>query len=297
MGLTVSIVSPVYRAEPSTLRELHRRLAEMAAASDVEFEFVYVDDASPDGTWDLLTELASSDERVTALRLARNVRQTRAIFAGTEVAVGDAIVVMDSDLEDPPEFVPELVAAYLEGHDLVVATRERRAGTRVRRLGSMVMNLFARALGVQVDDVGSSFLIMSPAIEAGVRRELDRSGVQLILPTNVALAERPTTRRVTEASAAPSTYPAGALLRIGAEFVARYAARRLAVPAAGGGVAAGLLARRAANGGRPWRRAAGVAVASLLAASVLALLPMRRRSDRDRPLYEVAEQAGRATRR
>ena len=92
MELTVSIVSPVYRGA-GTVEELHRRLTRVAAELvDTAIEFIFVDDASPEpASWEALVSLASKDERVTAVRLARNVRQTRAVFAGAEVAVAAAL--------------------------------------------------------------------------------------------------------------------------------------------------------------------------------------------------------------
>lgn len=288
--LTVSVVSPVYRAESHTLRELHQRLSAVADASDCRFEFIYVDDASPDRTWEWLTQLARDDPRVVALRLAENVRQTRAIFAGTEVAAGDAIVVMDSDLEDPPEFVAELLEAFRAGHDLVVASRRRPGSPKHRRIGSAAMRIVAGLAGLSVADVGSSFLIMSRSIEAGVRAELDRSGVQLLLPTNFALSERPLTLEVTAPFAARSSYSARVLARLGGEFFGRYVARRAALPVLAAGLAAGagLAYNPRATRRRP-RSGAAVTVATVACAGVLAWLPERRRPDQGNPLYVVAE--------
>ena len=290
--LSISVVSPVYCADPETLRELHRRLSAVAEASDCDFEFVYVDDASPDSTWEVLTGIAAGDPRVTALRLARNVRQTRAIFAGTEVASGDAIVVMDSDLEDPPEFVPELIEAYRDGYDMVVATRDRAGSPAGRRVGSLAINLASRVVGLPVADVGSSFLILSREIEVGVRAELERTGVQLIMPTNFARSRNPTTRRVSAAASAPSSYPVAALFRIGVEFLARYAARRIAVPVALGATLAAGMARRPGHGRHTRAIFATGAIAGFVLAAVLVFLPARRRKDRGSPLYEVAERVG-----
>ena len=169
MTLRVSVVVPVYRSEAS-LAELHRRLTATVEGLDaVVHELVLVDDASPDGSWSEVVRLADLDPRVVGVRLAANVRQLRAILAGTSVASGEVLVVMDADLEDPPEAVAALVAAHLTGHDLVVARRIGRPRSPVRTLGSFAVNLAARSLRLPTDDVGSSFLLFTPAIEAGLR--------------------------------------------------------------------------------------------------------------------------------
>lgn len=275
------MISPVYRGV-GTVAELHERLAAVAERSGQEMEFIFVDDASPDDSWGELARLVDLDPRVVAVRLRANVRQTRAIFAGTEVARGDALVVMDSDLDDPPEVVPELLARFADGHDLVVAERTRDGRTAGRGLGSALLNLLAAAARVPLSDIGSSFLVMSRSVEQGVRRELERTGVQLILPTNIAVSRNPTTVMVPTTASAASDYRLSALTRITVDFVAMYLATRLARALAGCAavvalVGVGLRRRRVITGG---------GVLAALALGVLALR-LRLRRDPDEPLYEV----------
>lgn len=268
-------------------------MATVVASLDVDCEFVFVDDDSPDDSWAVLQRLVRADDRVVALRLASNVRQTRAIFAGTEVAVGDAIVVMDSDLEDPPEFLPDLIHAFQAGHDLVVAQRARRRRPVGRELGSRALGLAARAAGLPISDVGSSFLIMSREVERGVRRELERNGTQLLLPTNFAVSTNPTTRTVTSPLSKPSHYGLRTLLHIGLEFLSIYVAPRLGQLLLRSGAAAGAIALGSAGVGRRWRPLAAMGAAQLLLGWSLSVSDRRDRRDRSEALYEVAERAGR----
>jgi dolichol-phosphate mannosyltransferase len=122
-----SFVLPVFN-EQETLNELYRRLADVADTLDGESEFLFVDDCSRDGTHELLTELAARDARVRVIRFARNFGHQVAITAGLDHAEGDAVVVMDADLQDPPEVVPDLVARWQEGYEVVYAVREHREG-------------------------------------------------------------------------------------------------------------------------------------------------------------------------
>jgi undecaprenyl-phosphate 4-deoxy-4-formamido-L-arabinose transferase len=109
-GPTVSIVVPVYRSE-GTLRPLFERLSTAMEGTPGGWEVVFVDDASPDGSWHILEELQGSNrERVVAVRLARNFGQHNALMCGFRDARGDVIVTMDDDLQNPPEEVPKLLS-------------------------------------------------------------------------------------------------------------------------------------------------------------------------------------------
>ncbi|HET8653177.1 MAG TPA: glycosyltransferase family 2 protein [Gaiellaceae bacterium] len=122
-----SVVVPVYN-EDETLPELARRLGAMLDALGETWEVLVVDDASQDDTFRLLLELHQRDERFKPIRLARNFGHQAAISAGIDLALGDAVVIIDGDLQDPPEVVPELVARWREGYDVVYGVRIRREG-------------------------------------------------------------------------------------------------------------------------------------------------------------------------
>jgi polyisoprenyl-phosphate glycosyltransferase len=124
---TLSIVLPVFNEE-ALLSELQRRLLAVLAPLGLSFEIVYVDDGSRDDSLARLTELARADGRVVVLSLSRNFGHQVALTAGLDHARGDAVVLMDSDLQDPPELIPELLARWREGLDVVYAQRRRRPG-------------------------------------------------------------------------------------------------------------------------------------------------------------------------
>jgi polyisoprenyl-phosphate glycosyltransferase len=126
-GPRYSFVVPLYNEE-ETLPELATRLTAVLDGLDGVSEVLLVDDASRDGTFRLLLDLHRRDPRFKPIRLARNFGHQLAISAGIDFALGDAVVIMDGDLQDPPEVVPELVARWREGHDVVYAVRTRREG-------------------------------------------------------------------------------------------------------------------------------------------------------------------------
>src|SRR5437879_3296948 len=109
-----SIVVPVHN-EQECLRELYSRLNAVLSQLPGDAELVFVDDGSTDLSHDILRELVGGDPRVRVIQLSRNFGHQIAITAGIDAASGQAIVIMDSDLQDPPEVVPELVARWREG--------------------------------------------------------------------------------------------------------------------------------------------------------------------------------------
>ncbi len=123
----LSVVIPCMNEE-EVLRETHRRLAAVLEGISLNFEIVYVDDGSTDSTYDLLHELQAHDSRIRVIRLSRNFGHQVAITAGLEHASGDAVAIVDADLQDPPEVILDFVAKWLDGYDVVYGVRTERDG-------------------------------------------------------------------------------------------------------------------------------------------------------------------------
>jgi dolichol-phosphate mannosyltransferase len=125
----LSVVTPVYQEEEG-IREFHRRLtsALVALPPGIGYEVVYVNDGSTDRSLELLRGIATTDERVRVVSLSRNFGHQRAITAGVDHATGDAVVVIDSDLQDPPEVILEMVERWRKGFKVVYGVRTSRAG-------------------------------------------------------------------------------------------------------------------------------------------------------------------------
>ena len=124
---TYSFVIPV-RDEEQVLPELHRRLSAVADQLDGSSEFVFVDDASTDRSRELLSELHARDPRMKLLYLSRNFGHQLAISAGLDHASGEAVIILDADLQDPPEVVLEMAALWREGWEVIHGTRRARQG-------------------------------------------------------------------------------------------------------------------------------------------------------------------------
>ncbi len=131
----ISVVVPVYGCR-ECLSSLHERLRRSVGEITSDFELIFVDDASPDGAWKVLSELADRFPEVRVLGLSRNFGQDAAITAGLSKARGRWTVVLDCDLQEPPEEIPRLYAKAQEGYDIVRTVRAARGHSRHRRWAS-----------------------------------------------------------------------------------------------------------------------------------------------------------------
>lgn len=123
----LSVVAPAYN-ESAGLDEFYSRLISSTKELNLDLEIIYVNDGSQDDTLELMTKQRSNDPGITIIDLSRNFGKEIALTAGLDHALGDAVIVIDTDLQDPPELIPELVTKWLEGHDVVNAKRLKRKG-------------------------------------------------------------------------------------------------------------------------------------------------------------------------
>jgi glycosyltransferase involved in cell wall biosynthesis len=175
----ISVVVPVYGCE-GAVAELHRRLVAALEPLAVPFELVFVEDSGPDRSWDRISEVAAEDPRVGAYRLTRNFGQHAAISAGLAEARGAYVVVMDCDLQDPPELIPELYARAQEGYDVVWARQSEKRTSPVReRLGRLYYGSLARVANVHIDPHQGTFSLVSRRVVTAVAamRDVDRNYV------------------------------------------------------------------------------------------------------------------------
>ena len=159
---TVSLVLPIYNEE-EVIPELHQRLQEFLTKLALPAEVVFVNDGSRDKSMALLRGIAAAEPRYRVVSFARNFGHQRAITAGVDFARGKAVVVMDADLQDPPEVVLEMVAKWREGFDVVYGRRRKRAGETWFKLvtARAFYRLFAAMIPIQVPLDTGDFRLMS----------------------------------------------------------------------------------------------------------------------------------------
>lgn len=165
--MLLSIVTPCYN-EAENVAELHRRLEAVAAQVDGEVEFVFVDDGSRDATLEQLRTIAATDNRARVVALSRNFGHQAALSAGIDHAAGNAVVVMDADLQHPPELILTFIEKWHAGYDLVYAYRE---GARPR-LGYRLVNALMK---VRVPEEAADFRLMDRRVVDAFRRMPERA--------------------------------------------------------------------------------------------------------------------------
>lgn len=121
----ISVVIPILNEE-ATLPELYQRLTLVMSQTKRDYEIVFVNDGSKDKSLDLIRNFCVSDPRVRAISLSRNFGHQEALTAGLDYAQGQAIILMDGDLQDPPELLPQLIARWKEGWDVVYTVKNKR---------------------------------------------------------------------------------------------------------------------------------------------------------------------------
>ena len=171
----LSVVVPAYN-ESTGLREFQRRLAAVFDALDLDCRVLYVDDGSRDDTFAVMESLRAADARVATLRLSRNFGKELAMTAGLDHCDADAVVVIDADLQDPPELIAQFVALWREGYDVVYGTRASRAGeTAVKKLTSAAFyRVMERLTDKPIPRDTGDFRLMSRRVVDALKRLRER---------------------------------------------------------------------------------------------------------------------------
>jgi dolichol-phosphate mannosyltransferase len=176
-----SIVIPIFN-EAENIAELHRRLAETMDSilrqegSESPYEIIFVDDGSTDNSWVAIRELNKIDSRIKGISFSRNFGHHKAIAAGLDYAAGDFVILMDGDLQDPPEEIPKLYSKIREGYDIVYAVRETRKDTFGKKFASKLFHrVFQTFTKVDIDPNSGIFRIINRKVVNALKRCEERS--------------------------------------------------------------------------------------------------------------------------
>lgn len=161
-----SIIIPLYNEE-LTLPELRSRLIQATVSLDTSFEVILIDDGSEDRSFEIMKKIHEQDARFKIIRLSRNFGHQIAISAGMDVAQGDAIILMDGDLQDPPELLPQMIAKWKEGYQVVYTIKMSRKENSVKRLAFTAFYRVLHALSsIQIPmDAGNFSLLDRRVVE------------------------------------------------------------------------------------------------------------------------------------
>jgi dolichol-phosphate mannosyltransferase len=172
----LTVVIPVFNEEINIVR-MYERLLAVLSDKVAGVEILYVDDGSADDGWERIQELANRDKRVRGLRFARNFGHQAALTAGVDAATGTAVVIIDGDMQDPPEVIPEMVDRWREGFEVVYGQREDREGETWFKLvtASMFYRLLRGITHVDIPVDTGDFRLMGPRAVAAFRAMPERN--------------------------------------------------------------------------------------------------------------------------
>jgi len=218
----LTAVAPIYN-ERESVEELVRRLT--AALEPLgPYEIVLVDDGSTDTSWETMRGLAAADERIRLLRLSRNFGHQIALTAGLDAARGEAVVLIDGDLQDPPELIPELVARWREGYDVVYAVREQREGESRLRLWaiSAYYTLFRRMSATDIPANTGDFRLLSRRAVDALARMPERARYLRGMTSWIGFRQTGVPYRRDARYAGTAKYPFGKLWRLASDGITSF---------------------------------------------------------------------------
>ncbi|HYG68681.1 MAG TPA: glycosyltransferase family 2 protein, partial [Anaeromyxobacteraceae bacterium] len=202
------MVVPCYNEE-GVLAETMRRLKAFCDEVDLEIELIFVDDGSRDRTRQLLRQYAAEDPRIKVVGFARNFGHQIAVTAGIDAASGDAVVLMDADLQDPPEVIHEMIAKWREGYDVVYGTRTERPGESAFKLATArwFYRILNRLSDVPIPLDAGDFRLMSRRVVDTLRAMPERDRFVRGIVSWVGFRQTPLPYRRAQRFAGESKYP------------------------------------------------------------------------------------------
>lgn len=241
MKITYSIIAPIYN-EIENLPELYRRVKEVMDSNGETWELVLVDDGSTDGSTEKIRELAEKDKTVRPVIFARNFGHQVAITAGWDYARGDAIVIIDADLQDPPEVILELAKKWKEGYEVVYAVRGEREGESWFKLwtASLFYRLIYRITDVKIPVDTGDFRLMDRKVVDVLKQMKERHRFPRGMSAWVGFKQIGVTYKRAARVAGVTKYPFKKMLRLAVNAITGFSYFPLQVATFFGFVSAGL---------------------------------------------------------
>jgi len=241
MNITYSIIAPIYN-ELDNLPELYRRVKEVMDACGETWEFILVDDGSTDGSTEKIRELAQADKTIRPIIFARNFGHQVAITAGWDYARGAAVVIIDADLQDPPETILELAKKWKEGYEVVYAVRGQREGESWFKLwtASLFYRLIYRITDVKIPVDTGDFRLMDRKVVNVLKQMKERHRFPRGMSAWVGFRQVGVTYNRAARYAGSTKYPFNKMLRLALNAITGFSYFPLQVATYFGFISAGI---------------------------------------------------------
>lgn len=241
MKITYSIIAPIYN-EIQNIPELYRRVKEVMDASGEPWELILVDDGSTDGSTEKIRELAKQDKTIRPVIFARNFGHQVAITAGWDYARGDAVIIIDADLQDPPEVILDLAAKWREGYEVVYAVRGEREGESWFKLwtASLFYRLIYRITDVKIPVDTGDFRLMDRKVVDVLKKMKERHRFPRGMSAWVGFKQIGVTYKRAARHAGVTKYPFKKMIRLAVNAITGFSYFPLQVATFFGFVSAGI---------------------------------------------------------
>lgn len=226
----ISIVVPMYYEE-KVADECYKRLKKVMDDNEINYEFIFVNDGSKDKTFEILNKIAEEDKNTKIISFSRNFGHQIAVTAGVDKSKGDAVVVIDADLQDPPELIPKMIDLWNDGYKVVYAKRKKRKGESFFKL--LTAGMFYRILDKMTD--------IDIPLDTGDFRLMDRDVVNVLKTMNernrfvrgmvswVGFKQTPIEYERDERFAGETKYPLKKMIKFASDGIISFSAKPLRI--------------------------------------------------------------------
>lgn len=227
--MLLSVVVPMYN-EQEVLPEAYRRLSAVCGSIDIDYELLLVDDCSRDTTMSIARELQQKDKHVRVLSVARNGGQMIALTAGLDHARGDCVLIIDADLQDPPELLPQMLEKWREGYQVVYGKRTVRKGETFMKKASasLYYRLVTAISGFPIPEETSDFRLIDRVVVDALKRMPERNRYLRGMIAWIGYRQTPIEFVREERFAGETKYTLKKMLRLAADGIFSFSSRPIA---------------------------------------------------------------------
>lgn len=226
----ISVVVPMY-FEEEVASETYRRLTEVLKNNNINYEIIFVNDGSTDKTLEILTGIAEKDKRVRVISFSRNFGHQVAVTAGIDKSKGDAVILIDADLQDPPELIPGMINLWEQGYDVVYGKRKKRKGETWFKLltAKMFYKFLSKMTDIKIPQDTGDFRLMDRKVVNELKKMPEKNRFIRGLVSWVGFKQIPLEYEREERFAGETKYPLKKMIKFALDGIISFSSKPLKV--------------------------------------------------------------------